>query len=71
MHNMNSVRMLDFHQFGDDRGHLVVAEGNKDIPFEIKRVFYIYGSDKKVVLKPPSPVCALALAMLIPWTRSG
>lgn len=49
MHNMNSVRMLDFHQFGDDRGHLVVAEGNKDIPFEIKRVFYIYGSDKKVV----------------------
>ena len=24
-------------------------EGNQDIPFEIKRVFYIYGSDKDVI----------------------
>ena len=49
MHNMNNVRMLDFHQHGDGRGHLVVAEGSGDIPFDIKRVFYIYGSDKDVV----------------------
>lgn len=41
--------MLDFDQRGDERGYLVVAEGNMDIPFEIKRVFYIYGSDKDVV----------------------
>lgn len=34
---------------GDDRGHLVILEGKKDIPFEIKRIFYIYGSDNEVV----------------------
>lgn len=49
MHNMNRVKMLDFPQRGDERGHLVIAEGGKDIPFEIKRVFYIFGSDKDVV----------------------
>lgn len=49
MHNMNKVQMLEFPQRGDDRGHLVIAEGNKDIPFDIKRVFYIYGSDSEVV----------------------
>ena len=41
--------MLDFRERGDDRGHLVIVEGNIDIPFEIKRVFYIYGSDADVV----------------------
>lgn len=49
MHNMNLVKMLEFPQHGDDRGHLVIAEGQKDIPFDIKRVFYIYGSDRNVV----------------------
>lgn len=49
MHNMNLVKMLDFPQRGDERGHLVVAEGKKDVPFDIKRVFYIYGSDYNVV----------------------
>ena len=43
------VRMLEFPQHGDDRGHLVVLEGAKDIPFEIKRVFYMYGSDENVM----------------------
>lgn len=49
MHNMNKVQMLEFAQHGDDRGHLVVIEGMKDVPFEIKRAFYIYGSDSEVV----------------------
>lgn len=49
MHNMNLVKMLDFPQKGDERGHLVIAEGGTDVPFEIKRVFYIYGSDKDVI----------------------
>lgn len=43
------VKMLEFPQHGDERGHLVIVEGTKDIPFEIKRVFYIYGSDATVV----------------------
>lgn len=46
---LNKVKMLDFPQLGDERGDLVVVEGMQDIPFEIKRVFYIYGSDKDVV----------------------
>ena len=42
-------RILEFTEFGDERGSLVVAEGEKDIPFEIKRVFYMYGSDKDII----------------------
>lgn len=38
------VKMLQFSEKGDERGRLVVVEGSEDIPFEIKRVFYIYGS---------------------------
>ena len=35
---------------GDERGNLVVIEGDgMDIPFYIRRVFYIYGSDTTVV----------------------
>ena len=49
MHNMNKVQMLEFPQRGDKRGHLVIVEGNRDVPFEIERVFYIYGSDAEVV----------------------
>lgn len=49
MQIMNKVRLLEFQQHGDERGHLVIVEGNKDIPFEIKRIFYIYGSDSDVV----------------------
>ncbi len=41
--------LLKFSDLGDERGKLVVVEGNQDIPFEIKRVFYIYGSDDTVV----------------------
>lgn len=41
--------VLFFDELGDERGHLVVVEGNQSIPFEIKRIFYIYGSDPAVV----------------------
>ena len=49
MLNYCKVRMLNFNERGDERGHLVAVEGNKEIPFDIKRVFYIYGSDSKVI----------------------
>ena len=42
-------KVLEFSQHGDDRGQLVAIEGNIDIPFEIKRMFYIYGSSNKVI----------------------
>lgn len=47
--NKREVRMLEFPQKGDERGNLVIVEGMKDVPFDIKRIFYIYGSDKDVV----------------------
>lgn len=49
MNTVEKVRMLKFPEHGDDRGRLVIVEGMQDIPFEIKRVFYIYGSDKDVI----------------------
>ena len=41
--------ILHFDDLGDERGKLVVIEGGQAIPFEIKRVFYIYDSDSTVV----------------------
>ena len=42
-------KLIDFAEFGDERGKLVVIEGGTDIPFQIRRTFYIYGSDMNVV----------------------
>lgn len=41
--------ILQFADLGDERGKLVVIEGEQNIPFGIKRVFYIYGSDDTVI----------------------
>ena len=41
--------ILRFGDLGDERGKLVVIEGAQAVPFDIKRVFYIYGSDSEVV----------------------
>lgn len=37
-----------FQQHGDDRGMLVALEEFSDIPFEIKRVYYMYDTKKGV-----------------------
>ena len=37
------ANLLDLKTFTDDRGNLTVIE--KIIPFDIKRIFYIYGVD--------------------------
>ena len=36
------VIKYNFPEHGDDRGQLVAIETMKDIPFEVKRVYYIY-----------------------------
>ena len=36
------VKLYTFPPHGDDRGQLVAIEAMKDLPFEIKRVYYIY-----------------------------
>lgn len=41
--------VLSTHKIlGDERGQLVAIEGSKDIPFDIKRVFYIYGTQSGI-----------------------
>lgn len=37
-----------FQPHGDDRGQLVALEEMKDIPFEIKRVYYMYDTTQGV-----------------------
>ncbi len=41
--------ILQFADLGDERGKLVVIEGGQAVPFDIKRVFYIYESDASVI----------------------
>ncbi len=42
-------KRINFNDLGDERGKLVVVEGNSAVPFTIERVFYMYGSDATVV----------------------
>lgn len=48
-HVAEQCKVLNFADLGDERGKLVVVEGEQHIPFAIQRVFYIYGSDSEVV----------------------
>lgn len=48
-HVTEQCKVLNFADLGDERGKLVVVEGEQHIPFAIQRVFYIYGSDNEVV----------------------
>ncbi|QKJ23784.1 sugar 3,4-ketoisomerase [Poseidonibacter lekithochrous] len=34
-----------FNVMGDERGQLIALEENKEIPFDMKRVFYIFGTN--------------------------
>ena len=36
------VKKYTFPPHGDDRGQLIAIEENKDLPFDVKRVYYIY-----------------------------
>ncbi len=37
------IKKINFQKHNDTRGNLVVAELGKELPFEVKRVYYIYG----------------------------
>ena len=37
-------KLKELKVLGDDRGQLVALEANREIPFDVKRVFYIYGT---------------------------
>ena len=40
--------MIDFQVMGDARGSLIALEENHNTPFDIKRVYYIYGTKAEV-----------------------
>ncbi|EOG1445737.1 class E lipooligosaccharide biosynthesis 3,4-ketoisomerase WlaRB [Campylobacter jejuni] len=42
---MKNYKILKLDAIKDDRGKLVALESNKEIPFEIKRVYYIFDTD--------------------------
>ncbi len=42
MSRLDLVRYIDFRSVVDERGALTFVEGQKDIPFEIKRAYYLY-----------------------------
>lgn len=49
MNTNEKYKVLEFKEYGDERGNLVVAEGSGfDVPFDIRRVFYMYGSDPDI-----------------------
>jgi len=42
------IKTINFQPLGDERGSLVALEGNKSVPFDIKRVYYIFGTKEGV-----------------------
>ena len=40
--NLSKCKLLDLPKVTDVRGNLTFIEGNRHIPFEIKRVYYLY-----------------------------
>ena len=41
--SLADVRLLELPSFDDDRGILTAVEACVDVPFEIRRVFFLYG----------------------------
>jgi dTDP-4-dehydrorhamnose 3,5-epimerase-like enzyme len=41
---MKQYKVINFKIMGDERGSLISLESNKNIPFEIKRVYYIFNT---------------------------
>ena len=45
---MSLINIINFKSLGDERGSLVALEGGKSVPFDIKRVYYIFGTREGV-----------------------
>jgi dTDP-4-dehydrorhamnose 3,5-epimerase-like enzyme len=43
-----NIQFIQFQSHGDDRGSLVSLEQNKNIPFDIKRVYYLFSTKEDV-----------------------
>jgi dTDP-4-dehydrorhamnose 3,5-epimerase-like enzyme len=45
---INKPRIIKFNENGDFRGKLISLENFSTVPFEIKRIFYIYSTQKDI-----------------------
>ncbi|MGY2275260.1 MULTISPECIES: sugar 3,4-ketoisomerase [Pseudomonas] len=45
---MSLINLIEFNVLGDERGQLVVLEAMKNVPFDIKRVYYLTGTKPEV-----------------------
>lgn len=45
---MSLINVINFKPLGDNRGSLIALEGNKNIPFDIRRVYYIFDTQHGV-----------------------
>ena len=43
MNTIENVKLINLKTFIEPDGNLVPIELNKDIPFEVKRIFYVFG----------------------------
>ncbi len=42
------VKRIDFNVYGDERGRLVALEKGCNLPFDVRRVYYIFGTGPNV-----------------------
>lgn len=42
------IRLIPLQIHGDDRGSLIALEEKKNIPFDVKRIYYLFGTKKDV-----------------------
>jgi dTDP-4-dehydrorhamnose 3,5-epimerase-like enzyme len=42
------LKLIELSTLGDDRGSLVAMEAQKNIPFDVKRVYFIFGTQAGV-----------------------
>ncbi|MCI8975706.1 MAG: WxcM-like domain-containing protein [Lachnospiraceae bacterium] len=68
-----NIKMIPFQIHGDERGSLIALEENKNIPFTVKRVYYMFDTKQgvhrgfhahktlKQILFCPSGACTILL----------
>lgn len=42
------IKLIDLHVIGDERGSLIALEENQNVPFDVKRVYYIFGTKQNI-----------------------
>ena len=45
---VRGCRLIDLEVKGDERGKLIALEGRRNVPFDVKRAYFIYGTQQGV-----------------------